>query len=124
MKHIFISLAAFAAMTGVALAAGDATKGEKVFNKCKACHTVEDATNKVGPSLKGIVGRAVATAEGYNYSDSMKEFAATGAVWDEANLDNYITNPKVLVPKGKMAFAGLKKEDERADLIAFLKTKM
>jgi len=124
MKHILISLAALAAMAGVAFADGDAAKGEKVFNKCKACHAVEDATNKVGPSLKGVVGRVVAIAEGYNYSDSMKEFAATGAVWDEANLDNYITNPKVLVPKGKMSFAGLKKEDERKDLIAFLKTKM
>lgn len=124
MKHILISLAALAAMTGAALADGHAAKGEKVFNKCKACHSVADASNKVGPSLKGVVGRAVAIAEGYNYSDSLKEFAATGAVWDEANLDKYIADPKSIAPKGKMSFAGLKKEDERKDLIAFLKTKM
>ena len=101
-------------------AEGDAAKGEQVFKKCMACHAIADKANKVGPSLLGVVGRPVATAEGYKYSDSMKELAAKGAAWDEASLDNYLTNPKVLVPKGKMAFAGLKDEAQRKDLIAFL----
>ena len=99
-------------------------KGEKVFKKCMACHTVADKTNKVGPYLMGVVGRKVAVAEGYAYSESMKEYAATGAVWDEAALAMYLENPKAIVTKTKMAFAGIKKEDERADLIAFLKSKM
>ena len=111
-------------LTTTALADGDAAKGEKVFKKCMACHSVADKTNKVGPHLVGVVGRAVAIIEGYIYSDSMKEYAATGAVWDEATLSAYLENPRAIVAKTKMAFAGLKKEDDRADLIAFLKSKM
>ena len=114
----------YTVMTTTALADGDIAKGEKVFKKCMACHSVSDKTNKVGPYLLGVFGRNVATAEGYGYSDSMKEYAATGAVWDEAALNAYLENPKAIVTKTKMAFAGIKKEDERADLIAFLKSKM
>jgi cytochrome c len=124
MNRIVLSLAALAALGGGALADGDAAKGEKSFNKCKACHSTEDTTNKVGPYLKGVYGRAVAAADGYNYSGSIKEFAATGAKWDDATLNSYIENPKTLVPGGKMSFSGIKKEDEREDIIAFLKTKM
>jgi cytochrome c len=111
-------------MTTTAFADGDVTKGEKAFRKCMACHSVADKTNKVGPHLVGVVGRKVAIVEGYAYSDSMKEHAATGAVWDEAALSAYLESPKAIVAKTKMAFAGIKKEDERADLIAFLKSKM
>lgn len=100
--------------------AGDAAKGEKVFKKCMACHAAASKTNKVGPYLQGVVNRPVASAEGYAFSDGMKEFAAGGKVWDEAALDLYLTNPKALVPKTKMAFAGLKKPEDRADLIAYL----
>jgi cytochrome c len=109
---------------GTAQADGDVAKGEQVFKKCMACHTVNDKTNKVGPHLVGIVGRPVASVDGYSYSEDMKAHGATGAVWDEAALMAYLENPKAVVAKTKMAFAGLKKEDERADLIAFLKTKM
>ena len=110
--------------TGSAQADGDVAKGEQVFKKCMACHTVNDKINKVGPHLVGIVGRPVASVEGYSYSEGMKAYAATGAVWDEATLLSYFENPKAVVAKTKMAFAGLKMGDERADLIAFLKTKM
>ena len=113
-----------AVMTTTAQADGEIAKGEKVFKKCMACHSVADKTNKVGPYLLGVFGRKVATVEGYAYSDSMKEYAATGAVWDEAALNAYLENPKAIVTKTKMAFAGIKKEDERADLIAFLRSKM
>jgi len=111
-------------ISGTALADGDAVKGEKVFKKCMACHTIAEKTNKVGPHLIGVVGRAVATVEGYTYSDSMKEYAATGAVWDELTLQAYLETPKAIVAKSKMVFPGIKKEDERSDLIAFLKTKI
>ena len=110
------------AATGFAWA-GDAAKGEKVFKKCMACHSVAGKANKVGPYLQGVINRPVATAEGYAYSDGMKQFAAGGKVWDEATLDTYLTNPKALVPKTKMAFPGLKKPEDRADLIAFLLSK-
>jgi cytochrome c len=124
MKHMGLAAAALVAMSTAALADGDATKGEQVFKKCMACHSVADKTNKVGPYLLGVVGRPVATAEGYNYSDAMKAYGATGAKWDEATLDNYLKDPKAVVPGTKMSFPGDKKDDERANLIAFLKTKM
>jgi len=124
MKLLTFTLLGLGLMAATALADGDAVKGEQIFKKCMACHSVTDKTNKVGPYLVGVVGRKVASIEGFNYSDSMKEYAATGAVWDEATLNTYLENPKAVVTKTKMAFAGLKKEDERADLIAFLKTKM
>ena len=123
-KTAMLVFAALAAMSVPALADGDAAKGEKVFNKCKACHVADAETNRVGPHLKGLIGRNVASVADYAYSDSMKEFAAANPVWDEATFDKYIENPKASVPKTKMVFTGLKKEDDREDLIAFLKTKM
>jgi cytochrome c len=123
MKPIFLAAMALGLMTGSALADGDAAKGEKVFNQCRACHAADAATNKVGPHLKGLIGRNVASVEGYAYSDDMKAFAAASPVWDDATFLKYIENPRASVPKTKMAFAGLKKEDARADLLAFLKTK-
>ena len=110
--------------TATAHADGDAVNGEKVFKKCMACHTASEKTNKVGPYLLGVVGRPIATAENYNYSDAMKEYAAVGKVWDETTLNVYLENPKAIVAKTKMAFPGLKKPEDRLDLIAYLKTKM
>jgi cytochrome c len=104
--------------------ADDAANGEKVFKKCLPCHSVAEKTNKVGPYLVGVVGRPVASAEKYQYSEAMKAYAATAKTWDEAALNAYLENPKSVVPKGKMVFPGLKKPEERADLIAYLKTKM
>ena len=99
--------------------AGDATAGEKVFKKCKACHVVEEGKNKTGPSLYGIVGRAAGSVEGYKYS---KAIADSGLVWDAETLDAYLTNPKKYLKGTKMAFPGLKKEKDRADVIAYLAT--
>ena len=104
-----------------AFAEGDVAKGETSFKKCMACHAIgPDAKTKVGPPLNGIVGAKWAHFEGYAYSADIKEGAAAGKVWDEATLDAYIANPKAIAPKGKMAFAGIKNDDERKDLIAFL----
>jgi cytochrome c len=102
--------------------AQDAENGEKVFKKCMACHALDDK-NKIGPSLKGIVGRKAATVEGFKYSDAMLAKAAEGVVWDEATLTAYLPDPKAFVPGTKMVFPGLKKPEEVADLIAFLKAK-
>ena len=92
-----------------------------MFLKCKACHDVEKGVNKVGPTLKGVVGRAAATVADYKYSEAMIAKGAEGVVWDEATLTAYLPDPKAFVPKTKMAFAGLKKPEEVADIIAYLK---
>ena len=103
---------------GVAQAEGDAAKGKKVFKKCKTCHSLEAGKKKVGPSLAGVFGRAAGTSEGYKYSKAMKE---SGITWDEDSLKTYITKPKKMVPGTKMIFAGIKKESDRENLIAYLK---
>ncbi|MFG1430370.1 c-type cytochrome [Xanthobacter sp. V2C-8] len=126
MKVLLATTLALALSAGAAFAEGDAVtgdpaKGEIVFKKCMACHAIgPGAKTKVGPPLNGIVGAKWAHFEGYPYSDDIKNGAAAGKMWDLATLDNYITNPKVLAPKGKMAFAGVKNDEERANLIAFL----
>ncbi len=125
MSRILIisSLAAMVMAATPALADGDAAAGEKVFIKCKACHENEQGVNKIGPTLKGIVGRKGASVGGYAYSDAMKAKGAEGLVWDEATLTAYLPDPKAYVPGTKMAFAGLKNPQEVADVIAYLKTK-
>jgi len=100
--------------------AQDVELGSKVFKKCMACHAI-DEKNKIGPSLKGIVGRKAATVEGFKYSDAMLAKGAEGVVWDEATLAAYLPDPKAWVPGTKMAFPGLKKPEEVTGLIAFLK---
>lgn len=112
---------AFALLTGTAFAqaAGDAAAGEKVFTQCKACHTVQAGQNRVGPSLAGVVGRAAGAVEGFNYSPAMKN---SGMTWTPENLDKYLADPKGAIPGNKMAFAGLKKPEDRANVIAYLAT--
>ena len=101
--------------------AADAENGKKLFTKCKACHNVDAPKNKVGPYLVGIVGRKAGTADGYTkYSKAIKD---SGIVWDEANLDKWLTNPKGMYPGTKMIYPGLKKAEDRADVIEYLKTK-
>ncbi len=99
--------------------AQDAEKGKRVFNKCKACHEIDKPKSKLGPHLIGIVGRTSGSVEGFKYSKAMQE---ANLVWDEATLDKFLAKPKDLVKGTKMSFAGLKKDSERADVIAYLKS--
>ncbi|MCJ1902749.1 MULTISPECIES: c-type cytochrome [Paracoccus] len=98
-------------------------EGEKVFKKCAACHKVGDgAKNSTGPTLNGIVGSPAGKVEGFKYSKPLLAMAADGLVWDDASLHTYLENPKGMIKGGKMSFAGLKKEDDRAAVIAYLAT--
>jgi cytochrome c len=102
--------------------AGDAEKGKKVFNKCKACHGIDEGgKNKLGPNLWNIVGAPIAAVEGYKYSKALVAYAEEAGNWNEENLDAWLKKPKDLVRKTKMIFPGLKKEADRANLIAYLK---
>lgn len=100
---------------------GDATAGAVVFKKCATCHIVDSDTNKVGPSLNGVLGRKAGTHPDFAYSASMKAAGDGGLVWDEATLRDYLRNPRVKVKGTKMAFVGLKDDKEITDLIAYLK---
>jgi cytochrome c len=104
---------------GAAFAEGDPNAGAKVFNKCKACHTIkEGGKHKVGPNLHNIVGQAAGVAEGYRYSKAM---AKSGIIWDEATLIAYLEKPRKYLKGTKMSFAGLKKLADRENVIAHLK---
>ena len=95
--------------------------GAKVFKKCAACHKVGDgAKNGAGPMLNGVVGHKAGSVEGFKYSPAMLAAGDAGLIWDEASLDAYLADPKAAVPKNKMSFAGLKKPEDRAALIAYL----
>lgn len=96
----------------------DASKGARVFRKCQACHSAKAADgNKTGPNLAGIVGRAIATVDGFKYSNAM---AGLGGDWTIDMLDKYFTKPAKAIPGNKMTFAGLRKVTDRANVIAYL----
>jgi len=117
-----VAVLAVAGMAGAALVEGDAAAGEKVFRKCKACHAVGDgAKNKVGPMLNGIVDNEIASIDGFKYSKAFLAKKAEGLVWTVEVLDSYLTKPKKFIPGTKMSYAGLKKEGDRANVIAYLK---
>lgn len=102
------------------LASADPANGQAIAKKCLTCHTFENgAANKVGPNLWNVVGAPHAHLASYNYSPAMK---GSGGIWDYAALDKYLENPRAVVPGTKMTFAGLKKPQDRADIIAYLRT--
>ena len=103
----------------VVLASADAGKGEKVWNKCKACHKLEDGANGTGPHLYDIVDRQIAVVDGFGYSEVL---AGNEEAWTAENLNGFLEDPKGWAPGTKMGFAGLKKVDDRANLIAYLET--
>jgi len=98
---------------------GDAAAGKRVFTKCMACHVADKQQNRVGPHLNGVVGREAGSVEGFNYSDAN---ANSGIVWTEPVLFEYLEDPRGYLPGTKMVFAGLPKEQDRADVIAYLKS--
>lgn len=97
-------------------ASADAGSGEKVFGKCRACHNL-DGSNAVGPYLNGVVGRDVGSVDGFSYSGALSEAAD---VWTPENLYNFLENPSGWAPGTSMGYAGLKSQDDRVNLIAYL----
>lgn len=115
---------AILALSGVATAQDEiVAKGEKVYKKCKTCHSVgEGARNKVGPHQNNLLGRVAGTAEGYKYSKAMIAAGEAGLIWTDASLGEFLKKPKKFVKKTKMGFGGLKNDEDIAAVIAYLKT--
>jgi cytochrome c len=105
-------------------AEGNAEAGKKVFNKCAVCHGIGDKKGAVGPNLNGVVGRTAGTLEEYKakYSKPMVAAGAAGLVWSEAEISAWVADPKKKIPGTKMVFPGLKKEQEIADVVAYVKS--
>lgn len=102
------------------LSGADPEAGAKKFRQCKACHTVEaGGPNRTGPNLYGVIGRPVASVEGFKYSSALGDF---GGNWDVERLDTFFENPRKAVPRTRMSFAGLSKPADRANMIAYLNT--
>jgi cytochrome c len=113
-----ILTAAVLTLAAAAAHAQDVTAGEASFRKCLPCHAVGDgAKNKVGPVLNGLDGRTAGTVADYSYSETNK---TSGIVWNEQTFREYIRDPRAMVPKTKMTFAGIKNEREITDLWAYL----
>jgi len=114
------SLTVLAVFAAAADAAGDPEKGAAVFNKCRACHRIgPGARTIVGPELNGVVGRKAASLDGYPYSSAMK---ASGLSWDETTLAQWLRSPRTLVPGTRMIFPGLSKDEDIANVVAYLKS--
>ena len=118
LKIAFAAVASMA-LTVPAFADGDVAAGRTAYNQCRPCHQVgPDAQNSVGPTLNGIYGRKAGEVPNYNYSDANKN---SGITWDEANLKEYLKNPRAKVPGTKMIFPGITREAQLENVIAFLK---
>ena len=98
---------------------GDPARGQRVFSQCMACHSVNAGENRVGPSLHAIIGRTAGSVEGFRYSEANR---TSGKTWTEQALYDYLESPQTVIRGTTMTFAGIRDGQQRADLIAYLKT--
>lgn len=97
-------------------------RGRKLYKRCSTCHTLEDGgRHKVGPNLYGIFGATAGLKDGFKYSSVMSE---SGLVWTDENLDGYIENPSKFMPKNRMSFVGLRKAEDRAAVLEYMRAEM
>lgn len=110
-------------VAGTSFAEGSVEDGEKVFRRCKSCHAVgEGAANKIGPALNNIVDNPVGQNPDFRYSDGMRAAAEEGVIWDEETLTKFLVKPRDAIAGTSMSFAGLRKEKDIANVIAYLRS--
>jgi cytochrome c len=115
-----LSLVSFALVPMArALPPGDPVRGEKIYERCGACHAID--RDRTGPRHAGLFGRRAGSLPGFAYSPAMKKAGAAGLIWNEETLDAFLQSPTKYVPGTRMGYAGVKNDQERADLIAYLK---
>jgi cytochrome c len=118
MRNRHIAVAALIAVATAANAQqGDAKRGEKVFENCRACHAPDGKSNDIGPALQGVVGRKAGERDDFRYSPALKR---SGLVWDAKTLDAFVADPQQVVPGNRMPYSGMPDAKERADLIAYM----
>ena len=124
MKFKILTASALTVALAVpAISEGDPAEGEKVYRKCKSCHMIgADAKNRAGPILTGIVGADAASVEEFNYSEALLQKAEEGLTWSEENLTAYLSKPREFIPGNRMSFAGLRKDEDIVNVIAYLAT--
>jgi cytochrome c len=119
-KSIVLSLAFISlALPAKALPPGDPQRGETIYERCAACHAIN--RDRTGPRHAGLFGRRAGSLSGFAYSTAMKKAGAKGLIWNDETLDAFLRNPTAYVPGTRMGYAGVKDDQERADLIAYLK---
>ncbi len=119
-KSLLIAFGLAVALGSTSASAADLKAGAKVFKKCKACHSLKPGKKKVGPTLHGVIGSKAAGMKKFKYSKAMKGSAIT---WDDKTLDAFLKKPKKFLKGTKMSFAGLKKQKDRDNVIAYIKDK-
>lgn len=121
-RLLWLPLGVLALWTAANADEGNAARGERVFQRCFACHSIDpDEKAKLqGPSLYKIIGRPAAAVPGFEYSDAMRRKGANGLVWNAETLDRYIADPENVVPGTNMSVPPLRDEQERADLLVYL----
>ena len=107
----------FVLAAGMARAQGDPKRGEKIFEKCRACHAIDGGANEVGPGLRGVFGRRAGERDDFRYSPALKR---SGIIWTEGTLDTFIADSQATVPANRMPYAGMPNAADRGDLIAYL----
>ncbi len=117
-SRILVAAATSALLTvGIARADGDAKRGEKAFEECRACHAIEPGVKGVGPDLHGVFGRKAAGLDDFSYSPALKR---SGITWTAQSLDSYVADPQKFVPANRMPYAGMPEARDRADLILYM----
>lgn len=112
---------AFLISAPLAFAEGDPAAGERIFQRCAVCHGIGETERQPGPNLNDVIGRVAGTHPDFaRYSANMREAGEEGLVWTPEAIDEYIENPRRMIPRGNMAFPGLRSAQERADVVAYI----